>query len=92
MKRLFDWFTNKYDILDDETGEWKSINELLLTQAPPEKGNGIRIVVKHNGDDPQEYMMDLYQGTDYEPDIKPLEIFRVVTEAIDDIMKNMPKE
>ena len=92
MKALFDWFSDKYDIFDDETGEWKSINELLLTQAPVEKGNGVRIVVKHNGDDPQEYMMDLYEGTDYKPDIDPLEMFDVVTEAIDDIMKNMPKE
>ncbi len=91
MKRLFDWFTNKYDIFDDETGEWKRVNELFLTSVPPEKGNGVRIVVKHNGDDPQEYMMDLYQGTDYEPDIKPLEMFRVVTEAIDDIMEVMPR-
>jgi hypothetical protein len=92
MKRLFDWFTNKYDIFDDETGEWKGLNELLLMQVPPEKGGGVRIVVKHNGDDPQEYMMDLYEGTDYKPDIDPLEMFRVVTEAVDDIMKNMPKE
>ena len=92
MKALFDWFSDKYDIFDDETGEWKGINELLLTQAPVEKGNGVRIVVKHNGDDPQEYMMDLYEGTDYKPDIDPLEMFNVITEAVDDIMKNMTKE
>lgn len=92
MKALFDWFSDKYDIFDDEIGEWKGINELLLTQVPPEKGNGVRIVVKHNGDDPQEYMMDLYEGTDYNRYIGPLEMFNVITEAVDDIIKNMPKE
>jgi len=48
MKRLYDWFTNKYDIFDDETGEWKGINDFCLTEPPAEKGRGIRIIIRHN--------------------------------------------
>ena len=92
MKDLYTWFCDKYDIFDDEAGEWKQINQLFVIDTPPQKGEGIRIVVKHNGEDPQEYMLDLYKGTDYQPDLTPDEMFKIITKTIDDIMEVMPNE
>ena len=91
MKDLYTWFMDKYDIYNDDTGEWEYRNMLFLVDVPPEKGEGIRIIVKHHGDDPQQYMIDLYKGTDYKPDLTPDEMFKVLTNAIDDIMEDMPK-
>ena len=35
--------------------------------------------------------MDLYEGTDYKADPTPDEMFKVITDAVDDIMEYMPK-
>ena len=89
MKRLFDWFTNKYDIFDDETGKWKEVNSLCLADPPAKDGRGIRIIIRHNeGEDTMSYIQDLFEGTDYRPDD---DIFEVVTKTIDSIMEAMPK-
>ncbi|MBP5597859.1 MAG: hypothetical protein J6Y02_21000 [Pseudobutyrivibrio sp.] len=89
MKRLFDWFTNKYDIFDDETGEWKVVNDLFLADPPAEKGRGFRIIIRHNDpEDTMSYIQDLFEGKDYGPDD---DIFEVITKAIDEIMEVMPK-
>ena len=92
MKDLFLWFSDKYDIYDEETEEWEFRNRLFLIDTPPDKGEGIRIVIKHYGDDPQQYILDLYKGTNYDADISPEEMFEVLTNAIDGIMVNMPKD
>jgi len=91
MKDLFTWFSDKYDIYNEDTDEWEFRNRLFLMDTPPNKGEGIRIVVKHYGDDPQMYMLDLYKGTDYKDDISPDEMFEKLTDVIDEIMENMPK-
>ena len=92
MKRIFDWFTNKYDILDDETGEWKGVNNFCLTEPPAQKGRGIRIIIRHNdGEDTMSYIQDLFEGKDYSPDAGPDDIFEVITKTIDAIMEVMPK-
>lgn len=92
MKRLFDWFTNKYGIFDDEAGELKVVNDLFLAEPPPEKGRGIRIIIRHNDpEDPMSYIQDLFEGKDYSPDAEPDDIFKVITETIDAIMEVMPK-
>lgn len=92
MKRIFDWFTNKYDIFDDETGEWKGVNNLYLTEPPVQKGIGIRIIIRHNeGEDTMSYIQDLFEGMDYAPDAGPDDIFEVITKTIDAIMEVMPK-
>ena len=92
MKRLFDWFTNKYDIFDDETGERKVVNDLFITEPPAEKGRGIRIIIRHNDpEDTMSYIQDLFEGKDYSPDAEPDDIFKVITETIDAIMEVMPK-
>lgn len=89
MKRLYDWFTNKYDIFDDETGEWKGVNDFCLTSPPVEKGNGIRIIIRHNeGEDTMSYIQDLFEGKDYSPDD---DLFEIITKTIDAIMEVMPK-
>ena len=91
MKDLFTWFSDKYDIYDENTDEWEFRNRLFICEPPIEKGSGVRIIVKHYGDDPQQYMLDLYEGTDYKADISPEEMFKVLTNAIDAIMEVMPK-
>ena len=92
MKRLFDWFKNKYDIFDNETNEWKEVNNICLTEPPAEKGRGIRIIIRHNeGEDTMSYIQDLFEGKDYSPDAGPDDIFKVITETIDAIMEVMPK-
>lgn len=92
MKRLFDWFTNKYDIFDEETGTRKGVNDLFLADPPPQKGRGIRIIIRHNeGEDTMSYIQDLFEGTDYSPDAEPDDIFEVITKTIDAIMEVMPK-
>ena len=92
MKRIFDWFTNKYDIFDDETGEWKGVNCICLTEPPAQKGRGIRIIIRHNeGEDTMSYIQDLFEGTDYAPDAGTDDIFEVITKTIDAIMEVMPK-
>lgn len=92
MKRLFDWFTNKYDIFDNETGEWKGVNNICLTEPPAEKGRGIRIIIRHNeGEDTMSYIQDLFEGKDYSPDAGMDDIFEVITKTIDAIMEVMPK-
>ena len=89
MKRLYDWFTNKYDIFDDETGEWKGVNDFCLTEPPAEKGRGIRIIIRHNeGEDTMSYIQDLFEGKDYSLDD---DMFEVITKTIDAIMEVMPK-
>ena len=91
MKRLFDWFTNKYDIFDDETGKWKGVNNLWLTESPAKKGRGIRIIIRHNDEEgPMNYIQDLFEGEDYSPDAGSDDIFKVITKTIDLIMENMP--
>ena len=92
MKDLFTWFMDKYDIYDEDNDEWQYLNMLFLVDVPPEKGKGVRIIVKHKGDDPQDYIMDLYEGTDYKADPTPDEMFKVITDAVDNIMEYMPKE
>lgn len=92
MKRLYDWFTNKYDILDDETGEWKGVNNICLTEPPAQKGRGIRIIIRHNeGEDTMSYIQDLFEGKDYSPNAGSDDIFEVITKTIDAIMEVMPK-
>lgn len=89
MKRLYDWFTNMYDIFDDETGEWKGVNDFCLTEPPAEKGRGIRIIIRHNeGEDSMSYIQDLFEGKDYSLDD---DMFEVITKTIDAIMEVMPK-
>lgn len=88
MKRLYDWFTNKYDEYDDEKGEWKEKRVLCISSPPAERGNGIRIIVRFNdGDEKMSYILDLFEGSDYTPDD---DIFEVITTAIDGIMEQMP--
>lgn len=93
MKDLDIWFNEKYNEYDDDTGEWKEKYRLFLVNADPKKGNGIRIAVvrKDEEDGNMTYMQDYYEGTDYDKDIKPLDMFLKVTGFIDDIMENMPK-
>ena len=92
MKDLHTWFMDKYDIYDEETDEWQYKNMLFLVDVPPKNGEGIRIVIKHNGDDPQTYFMDLYKGTDYTDEATPDDMFKILTDTIDNIMVNMPKD
>lgn len=92
MKRIFDWFTNKYDIFDNDTGEWKGVNNLYLTEPPAQKGIGIRIIIRHNDEeDTMSYIQDLFEGKDYSPDAGPDDIFEVITKTIDTIMEVMPR-
>ncbi len=92
MKSLYDWFTNKYDVFDDDTGLWKQVNCLYLSEPPFEKGRGIRIIIKHfdSEDGVMAYIQDIFEGTDYEPDASQEKMFEVITKTIDDIMENMP--
>lgn len=93
IKELGIWFNEKYDEYDDDIGEWKGKYRLYFMSAPPEKGNGIRIVILHKDEEDgnMTYMQDYYEGTDYEKDLEPEDMYYKVTGFIDDMMENMPK-
>lgn len=94
MKDLDVWFNEKYNKFDEGAEEWIEKNILYLTNVPLEKGNGIRIVVIHKDEEDgnMSYAMDLYEGEDYKPNASPDDIYKVLTETIDAIMVNMPKD
>lgn len=93
MKDLDAWFSERYDEYDDDIGEWKGKYRLYFMDAPPEKGNGIRIVVvrRDEEDGNMSYMQDFFEGTDYEKDLEPGDMFHKVIGFIEDMMENMPK-
>ena len=92
IKELGIWFNEKYNEFDDDIGRWTEKYGLYLTTPPIEKGIGIRIVLWMRGDDTHmSYMQDYFEGSDYEKDLEPRDMFYKVTGFIDDMMENMPK-